>query len=85
MSGFEHYQRELAALDHEIRHYAAVSGLSLERPGELQAYTQRPRENPAEEQVRDTLRGLLVLRIRLEAEMIELGYDVPPLVPPSLP
>ncbi|HJV93306.1 MAG: hypothetical protein ACM3SV_01360 [Betaproteobacteria bacterium] len=85
MSGFEHYWQEIAALDHEIRHYAAVCRVSLENRGELEALLRQTHENSIENQVHETLRGLLILRIRLETEMIELGYEVPPLTGHSEP
>ncbi len=85
MSGFEHYEQELAALDHEIRHYASVCRVSPENRGELEAFLRQTTENSIENQVRETLRGLLILRIRLETEMIELGYEVPPLTTQAEP
>jgi len=35
----------------------------------------------AEDKARENLRGLLVLRIKVETEMIELGFSPPPLMP----
>lgn len=77
MSGFEHYRQEIAALDHEIRHYAAVCRVSPENRGELEVFLRQTQENAIANQARDTLRGLLALRLRLETEMISLGYEVP--------
>jgi hypothetical protein len=37
MSSFEHYECELADLDHEIRHHAAICGLDLASRGEGEA------------------------------------------------
>lgn len=82
MSGFEHYQQELSALDHEIRHYAAVCGVSLENRGELEAFLRRPHEDSVADRGRETLQGLLALRLRLETEMLELGVTAQPLVQP---
>ena len=82
LSGFEHYQQELTALDHEIRPYAAVCGVALESQGAVDNFLQRQHENPAADRGRETLQGLLVLRIRLETEMLEVGITAPPLVQP---
>lgn len=83
MSGFEHYQEELAGLDHEIRHYAAVCGVDLADRGAVAACLLLHHDNWADDKARQTLRGLLVLRIKLETEMVEYGFTVPPLVPPA--
>ena len=37
MSGFEHYDRELKELDHEIHRYAAICGVDLANRYELDA------------------------------------------------
>lgn len=81
MSGFEHYHRELADLDHEIRHYAAVCGVDLANRGEIEACLRVHHDTWAADKARETLHGLLILRIKLETEMIALGFEVPPLVP----
>lgn len=81
MSGFEHYHRELSDLDHEIRHYAAVCGVDLANRGEIEACLRIHHDTWATDKARETLHGLLILRIKVEAEMTELGFDVPPLVP----
>lgn len=82
MSGFEHYDRELADLDNEIRHYASVCGVNLANRHEIDACLQHHRDGWAADKARESLQGLLILRIKLEAEMIELGFSPPPLVPP---
>lgn len=83
MSGFEHYGRELADLDHEIRHYAAICGVDLSRRHEIHACLQNHHSTWAADKARENLQGLLVLRIKLEAEMIEQGLAPPPLIPPG--
>jgi hypothetical protein len=37
VSGFEHYDCELADLDHQIRHHAAICGLDFASRGEVEA------------------------------------------------
>lgn len=83
MSGFEHYDRELAELDNEIRHYAAVCGIDLANRHEIDACLRQHQDGWAADKARESLHGLLILRIKLEAEMIELGFSPPPLVPPG--
>lgn len=82
MSGFEHYDRELAGLDHEIRHYAAVCNIDLANRGQLEACLRAHHDGWAADKARETLQGLLILRIKLETEMVELGFTPPPLLPP---
>ena len=83
MSGFEHYDQELAELDHEIRHYAAICGVNLANQYEIDACLRAHHEPLPEDRARENLRGLLVLRIKVETEMIELGFSPPPLIPPA--
>ncbi|MBP5985736.1 MAG: hypothetical protein KA538_00960 [Azonexus sp.] len=85
MSGFEHYDRELAELDKEIRHYAAVCGIDLAKRHEVDACLRQHHDGWANDKARESLQGLLILRIKLEAEMLELGFSPPPLVPPAPP
>ena len=82
MSGFEHYQRELAELDHEIIHYAAVCHVTLADRAALDACLAEQHDGWSADKARQTLRGLLQLRIKLETEMIEQGLSVPPLHQP---
>ncbi len=85
MSGFEHYERELADLDHEIRRYAAICGVDLAKRHEIDACLRNHHANWVDDKARENLQGLLVLRIKLETEMIELGFSPPPLNPPAPP
>lgn len=85
MSGFEHYDRELTNLDHEIHHYAAVCRVNLANRHEIEACLRNHHDSWAGDKARESLQGLLILRIKLEAEMIELGFTPPPLVPPGAP
>ncbi len=82
MSGFENYDQELAELDHEIRHYAAICGVDLANRYEIEACLRNHHDTWAEDKARENLRGLLVLRIKVETEMIELGFSPPSLIPP---
>lgn len=84
MSGFEHYDRELQELDHEIHRYAAICGVSLANRHEVEACLRDHHEGWAADKARESLQGLLILRIKLEAEMLELGFSPPPLVPRSV-
>ena len=85
MSGFENYDKELADLDHEIRHYAAIRGVTLANRYEIAACLSDHHNTWVTDKARDNLRGLLVLRIKVETEMIELGFSPPPLIPSSPP
>lgn len=83
MSGFEDYARELTELDHEIRHYAAVCGVNLASRYEVDACLNTHHDSWAEDKARENLHGLLILRIKVETEMLELGFNPPPLVAPQ--
>ncbi len=82
MSVFEHYDRELADIDREIHRYAAICGVNLGNRHEIDACLRIHHESWAEDKARESLRGLLILRIKLEAEMVEIGISPSPLVPP---
>ena len=84
MSGFEHYDRELRDLDSEIHRYAAVCGVNLANRFEIEACLRNHHDDWAADKARESLNGLLILRIKLETEMIELGFSPPPLLPASL-
>lgn len=75
MSGFEHYRDELANLDHEIAHYAMACGVDLGDRAAIDYCLAHPHASWAEDKARQTLRGLLILRIKLETEMLEQGID----------
>lgn len=82
MSGFEHYDRELRELDSEIHRYAALCRVDLAQHHEVEACLKLHREGWAADKARETLQGLLILRIKLETEMVDQGLSPPPLVPP---
>jgi hypothetical protein len=82
MSGFEHYDRELRELDKEIHHYAALCHVDLIQHHEIEACLRQRHDGWAADKARETLRGLLILRIKLETEMIEQGFSPQPLVAP---
>ena len=75
MSGFEHYRQELANLDHEIAHYAMACGVDVNDRAAIDYCLAHPHESWAEDKARQSLRGLLILRIKLETEMLEQGID----------
>lgn len=79
MSGFEDYHRELAELDHEIRKYAAICGVDLANKAEIEHCLHHPHADWASDKARQSLQGLLVLRIKLETEMLEQGFTPAPL------
>lgn len=81
MSGFEHYERELRDLDHEIHRYAAICGIHLANRYEIEACLAQHHDNWADDKARESLQGLLILRLKLEAEMIAAGLTAPPLSP----
>lgn len=81
MSGFEHYDREVRELDHEIHRYAAICGVDLANRYEVDRCLSQHHETWASDKARESLKGLLILRIKVEAEMIEQGYSPPPLLP----
>ncbi len=83
MSGFEHYEHELYELDQEIRRCAAICGVNLANRHEVDACLSDDHLPWAEDRARESLRGLLILRVKLEAEMIELGFSPGPLLPPA--
>lgn len=80
MSGFEHYEREMRELDHEIRRYAAICGVNLANRHEIDACLRLHHPSWAEDKARLSLQGLLMLRIKLETEMLEQGFSPPSLV-----
>jgi hypothetical protein len=80
MSGFEHYQQEIADLDHEIHKYAMICGVNLANRHEIDACLRDHHESWAADKARESLQGLLMLRIKVETEMIEQGMKPPPLV-----
>ncbi|WP_412478634.1 hypothetical protein [Azonexus sp. IMCC34839] len=80
MSGFEHYERELTSLDDEIRRYALICGVDLATPHEVAACLAEPHADWPEDKARESLRGLLLLRFKLEAEMLAEGTSPWPLL-----
>lgn len=80
MSGTEHYEEELAQIDHEILRYAAICGLNLSHDFELRTYMETPNDSWGDDKARQSLQGLLFLRLKLEAEMLEEGLVAPPLI-----
>lgn len=79
MSGFENYKQELAGLDHEILHYASLCGVDIADHAAINACIEQPHESWANDKARETLRGLLILRVKIEEEMLTLGQQPPAL------
>jgi len=73
VSGFENYGDELADVDHEIVHYAAICHVDLADHAAIHACIDAAHETGDDDTARETLRGLLLLRIKIETEMIEQG------------
>lgn len=84
MSGFEHYERELESLDHEILRYAAICGVNLANRHEIDACLDNHHDDWAEDKARESLQGLLMLRIKLETEMLEEGIRPHSLILPPI-
>ncbi|MDR2187307.1 MAG: hypothetical protein LBE62_04540 [Azonexus sp.] len=84
MSGFKHYEQELHSLDHEILHCAAMCGVNIANRHEIDTVClDDGRFSWAARRARESLRGLLMLRAKLEMEMIGLGLTPWPLLPPD--
>lgn len=75
MSGFENYGREMAELDREIVHYAAICGVDPSDQAAVKTCIEDPHATWATDKARQSLRGLLVLRLKLETEMLEQGLS----------
>lgn len=78
MSGFEHYRHELSELDHEIVRMAAVCGVDLNDKQSLQTCLNEHHSTWSGDKARETLHGLLQLRLKIETEMLIEG-DIPPI------
>lgn len=79
MSGFENYEQELSGLDHEILHYATLCGVDITDHAAIRACIDKPHEDWPHDKARETLRGLLILRIKVEEEMLSIGQTPPEL------
>ncbi|HET6719541.1 MAG TPA: hypothetical protein VFH22_07825 [Rhodocyclaceae bacterium] len=83
MSGFENYREEIARIDREIRHHAAVCGVDPDDRVALEQATIARQGRMAPDLAWENLRGLLILRLLVETEMTELGLTVPPSAGPA--
>lgn len=82
MSGFEDYQQEIVDLDKQIAHYVAICDLRFEKPlnrDDIEELLHRLPAGNGLERASQALQALLILRIRLETEMIEQGFEPPEL------
>jgi hypothetical protein len=83
MSGFEHYGRELRDIDHEIAHWALVCRIDPTDVVQVEACRKESLTVHGADHPYENLHGLLLLRLKLEAEMIEQGMVPPPYAPPA--
>lgn len=83
MSGFENYREEIARIDREIRHHAAVCGVDPGDQVAMEQATIKHQGQMAPDLAWENLRGLLILRMMVETEMTELGLAVPPVARPA--
>ena len=67
MGAFEPYDQELKDLDKEIRHYAAICGVDPNNRHELDAVFHDHQATGS----RETLRALLILRVKVETDMLQ--------------
>lgn len=79
MSGFENYREEIARIDREIRHHAAVCGVDPNDRLAMELATIEHRQALSPDVAWENLRGLLILRLMVETEMVEFGYAAPPI------
>lgn len=79
MSGFDSHADELAALDREILHYAGLCGVDIADHAAIHACLAIHHDDWPADKARESLRGLLLLRIKIESEMLRLGMAPPEL------
>lgn len=79
MSTFDNRFEELAGLDREILHYAALCGLDVADHVAIHASISRHRQERTDDRSLETLEGLLMLRLKVEEEMLRAGYQPPEL------
>lgn len=77
MSGFDNHFDELAALDREIQHYAQLCGVAVSDHAAIHHCLAQHRDTWAADKPRETLQGLLMLRLKVEEEMLRLGMQPP--------
>lgn len=77
MSGFEDYRSELEGIDREIAHFAGVCGVALTDAAALRACLHEQHREWADDRARASLKGLLMLRLKVETEMLEQGLRPP--------
>ncbi|MRD72120.1 hypothetical protein HCX48_08330 [Rhodocyclus tenuis] len=73
MSALEHYDDELARLDREMSYYAAICGVDLSDHEAVEECLRHPQDNWPEDKARESLRGLILLRVKIEGEMLDDG------------
>lgn len=79
MSGYDNHHERLAALDREILHYAALCGVDVADHAAIHLCLAQHHDGWPEDKPRETLQGLLLLRLKVEEEMLRLGMQPPEL------
>ncbi len=79
MSGYDNHYERLAALDREILHYAALCGVDVADHAAIHHCLAQHHDGWPADKPRETLQGLLLLRLKVEAEMLRLGMPPPAL------
>lgn len=77
MSGFDNHFDELAALDREIRHYAELCGVEVADHAAIHHCLAQHHDSRVADKPRETLQSLLMLRLKVEEEMLQLGMQPP--------
>lgn len=70
MSLMANYPHELRELERQIRNYAAICGVEAENARELDEVIHDRNATGT----RETLRALLILRLKVEAGMMDVGF-----------
>ena len=73
VSGFEDYVHELERIDREIHHFASVCAVDLADEIALRHCLSDVHASWSEDKARQSLRGLLMLRMKVETEMLAHG------------
>lgn len=80
MAGFEDFRGELADIDRQITHYAAVCGVDLGDHARLRACLAQAHADWGADRARAAMHALLALRLSVEIKMLAAGGQ-----PPDMP